>query len=49
MKVVKKYKLSVISTDDVIYNMMRIVKNIVLSIGKFIRVNLKCSHHREKS
>lgn len=47
-KVVKRYKLLVIITRDVMYNTMSIINTAVKIHRKVKRVDLKSSHHKGK-
>lgn len=48
MKVVKRYKLLVLSTYwDVMYSTVTVISNTLLHIGKFLR-DLKNSDHKEE-
>ena len=43
----QRYKLPVISTSDVIYNVIDIINTVLY--GEVLRVNPKSSHHKEKT
>ena len=48
MKVVKMYRIPITGTRNVMSNMVNIITTAVHSIPKWLRLNPKSSHHKEK-